>query len=280
MPLEDAGALLARETEIREASVPDCFNGEFVEANHWRINRDSFLLRVEDQLSFFYRRGEGVIFQRLAHIPDATVELFHHGSVHGAIAWINGLVPLHASAIAHKNRVIAFTGDSGAGKSTIVAGLAAASTPLFADDVLVVDLRTPGAIICLPGHKTLKLCGDAFDLISTERGPRVYPGLEKFYASVSHRSSGGALPLGTLMYLEDGKLAAKPVSGKDRFTAIGNAFYRPEYAIEAGYDFSAFFEVRARLATVPMMRLSRPRTGANFAQTNDFVRQLLTAIYG
>lgn len=278
MQLEDARTLIARETRISEGAVPASLDGVVVEADCWHITPDAFLMRAQNLISFYYRRGHGVVFQRRPEIPDATVELFYHGSVHGAIAWISGFVPLHASAVVQSERIVAFTGDSGAGKSTTVAGLASPLTPLFADDVLILDLRDPETVTALPGHKMLKLCGDAFDMLGAERGLRVYPGLDKFFAVSPHRSSAGALPLGMLYFLGEGEMASSKMTGGERFGAISSALYRPEYALGAGLDFSKLFALRARLAvSVPMMRLSRPRSHIRFAESTAFVRHAMMA---
>ena len=102
-------------------------------------------------------RATGITSSGASDVDLSEESLWLNGSVYSAIASINGLLPIHASAVAHDGRVFAFTGPAGAGKSTLVAALASRGLPMFCDDTLVLDLSDPERIICLPGHKRLKL---------------------------------------------------------------------------------------------------------------------------
>ena len=72
---------------------------------------------------FHYALGCGIS----AIEPDAGLadefELFLWGTVFGAVTWLNGFFALHASAVEFGGRAIAFTADSGGGKSTLAAAL-------------------------------------------------------------------------------------------------------------------------------------------------------------
>ena len=61
----------------------------------------------------------------------------------------------------HGGEVFAFAGPSGSGKSTLIAALGQLGLPMFCDDTLVLDLGEPDIVICLPGHKRLKLTPEA-----------------------------------------------------------------------------------------------------------------------
>ena len=130
---------------------------------------DAFLLRVPNGLVLHYRRGEGVTASRPVHVAASDVAVFLNGSVYGAIAWINGFIPLHAAAVVHARPASMLSRrHSGHGKSTLAAALGQRGMPLFADDVLVLDLSDPRQIICLPGHKQMKLWDDALSLTGAQ----------------------------------------------------------------------------------------------------------------
>ncbi|MCC6652914.1 MAG: hypothetical protein IT348_17300 [Candidatus Eisenbacteria bacterium] len=63
---------------------------------------------------------------------------------------------LHASAVEHQGRVVAFTGSSGMGKSTFAALACATGLQLVGDDVLRVS-QSPGGPICHPGSTGLRI---------------------------------------------------------------------------------------------------------------------------
>src|SRR5687768_13074657 len=123
MTKTDAQLLMERETRVSYGPIDFEAFGYTVQPGRSHLETDRYLLRTTDGLSYFYRRGEGITVCRA---PDADVseeQLWLNGSVYSAVACINGLVPIHASAVAHDGKVFAFTGPSGSGKSTLIAAL-------------------------------------------------------------------------------------------------------------------------------------------------------------
>jgi hypothetical protein len=262
MSVHQTVQLLASECETKEGWIPEAIPNALKEMPTFAISKDAFLLRLPNGLKFHYQKGNGVTVSRPVDMSDLEVMLFLNGSVYGAIAWINGLVPLHASAIAHEGRVHAFTGHSGAGKSTLAAALGGHALPLFADDVLVLDFTHPSEIICLPGHKRLKLWGDAIDLTGVAAGERVRDGLDKYYINPQAGFLNEPLPLSSLLFLEDksrSELTIRPVNGIDGFQLSQAAFYRPHFC-SAVTNRKDLFQVFSRLSKqVEMMKFDRPR---------------------
>jgi hypothetical protein len=174
-PLHPALATMARETRVRRDAVARELDGETVAEGCWRLAGDAFLLSVEGGIRFHYRRGQGVTIDAPAGIDARDLELWLNGSVYAAVAALNGLLPLHASAVEHRGRVYAFAGPPGAGKSTLAAALGHDGVALWADDTLVLDLAGEGTVVCLPGHKRLKLWPDGVRLAGARAGEGVDP---------------------------------------------------------------------------------------------------------
>jgi hypothetical protein len=72
------------------------------------------------------------------YVTDNNISGFLHGPVLSVLAWKSGLVPLHASAVGKDGRAILFLGDSGAGKSTMSAGLCTHGWEFITDDVAIL----------------------------------------------------------------------------------------------------------------------------------------------
>src|SRR4030095_16201659 len=147
-----AQLLMERETRVRHGPVDLDHFGYRLPPGHSHLEAGSFLLHTPDGLSYFYRRGEGITICRDETADASEEQLWLNGSVYSAVACINGLVPIHASAVAHDGKVFAFTGPSGSGKSTLIADLGQMGLPMFCDDTLILDLGDPDRIILTPGH--------------------------------------------------------------------------------------------------------------------------------
>lgn len=269
MNVHQSIALLAAESAAREGPTPQTLPGALREVPTFAIARDAFLLRLPSGLTFHYRQGDGVTWSRPDSVSDLEISLFLNGSVYGAIAWINGFVPLHASGVVFDGKVHAFTGHSGAGKSTLAAALSDNGLPLLADDVLVLDLTDPEALMCLPGHKQLKLWGDALGLTGLRAEHRVRDNLEKFYATPSGGFHSEPLPLARLFLLGNNSRSApvfSPVSGASRLSLLRTALYRPRFCA-ALIEGPGLFALLSRIAAaITMTRFDRPHRKELFAE--------------
>ena len=264
-----AEQMMERETQVAFGPVPHAIFGEPLEQTSWQVNGGEFLLRGEGDHYFHYRIGEGVTIERGADADLSEESLWLNGSVYAAIASLNGLLPIHASAVALGGQVFAFTGPGGAGKSTLVAALGDRGLPMFCDDTLVLDLSDPERIICLPGHKRMKLRPDALDLSGAKRQEKVSQTVDKFYAAPAAGAVGVALPLARLVFLEEGEQPAiEPISGAERFVRMQDDHYTAQlFAAARRFDRANLFAHLGRLAQqIEMARFVRPHDPSRFDQ--------------
>ncbi|MBV1918784.1 MAG: hypothetical protein KUG65_12100 [Sphingomonadaceae bacterium] len=263
----DPQELLKEEARVTYGQVPHGLGGEILAEDSWQLAGDEFLLRDGANHYFHYRKGGGIVIERGEGVDPSVEALWVNGSVYSALACINGFMPIHASAICHDGAVYAFTGESGAGKSTLVTALVAGGFTMFCDDTLVLDLSDPDQIMCLPGHKRLKLTAEALALTGAAQEEKVGQGIEKFYARPAAVYSGDALPLGKLVFLEEGEsLAIEDIKGAERLTRLNDDHYTAfHFAAARQFDPASRFAHMARLAgQIEMVRYVRPRDIARF----------------
>jgi len=262
-----AELLLERETRVTYGRVPDHLFGAPLEQMSWQMQDGAFLLRAEGDYYFFYRPGEGIVVHRGEGADVSEESLWLNGSVYAAIASMNGLLPIHASAVAFDGRGFAFTGPAGAGKSTLAAALGRHGLPLFCDDTLVLDPSDPDRITCLPGHKRLKLRPDAFELTGAARKEKVSRTYDKYYAVPSAGTVRMTLPIAQLIFLEEGPNPAMTrISGSDRFMRMQDD-HQTSWLFAAARQFNRGeqFSQRARLARqIEMTRFVRPYDAGRF----------------
>ncbi|MFM5884499.1 MAG: hypothetical protein ACKOQ3_04080 [Novosphingobium sp.] len=267
-PITSAPALLAAEARVREGAVPDRLGKQAVPPGSMWLEGEAFVLRTTSGYAFHYARGQGVTMARSAGADPAEQELWLRGSVYAAIAAINGFLPFHASAVAWNGAVHAFSGPSGAGKSTLTAALGGHGLPLFCDDTLVLDISDPARVLCLPGHKRLKLGPQALALTGTRALERVDPEIDKFYAEPLSGPVDAVLPLARLIFLEDGDGPTfAPIGGAERVARINDDHYTADLFVAArGDSLAQRFALVANLARhIAMERLVRPRDPVVFA---------------
>lgn len=279
MPKSAAQLLMERETRVKYGTVDSDIFGFTVEPGQSHMDADRYLLRTTAGLDYFYGKGEGITISRGDQGDPSEEQLWLNGSVYSAVASINGLMPIHASAVACDGKVFAFTGPSGSGKSSLIAALGRRGLPMFCDDTLILDLSDPDRIICLPGHKRLKLTASAIELTGAGAEERVAPDLDKYYARPAGGDVSMPLPLGELLFLEQGSPPSiEPLSGSERFVRTQDDHYTAEFfAAAQRFDRAAEFEHRTRLARqIPMARFVRPWDVGRFDEGVALAAQYVT----
>lgn len=265
---------LRRETRVREGPVPNELDGVPVPRPGWRMGRDAFLLRADNGIALLYRRGEGITVEQPASADPRDVDLWLNGSVYSAVAALNGLFPLHASAVAHDGKVYAFSGPAGAGKSTLVAALGRAGFAQFCDDTLLVDTAGAGPVVCLPGHKRLKLWTEGAALAGVRGGAQVASDYAKVFVEPTAGTVERPLPLAELVFLEQGESeAVRPIVGGERIERLQDDHYTAQFWTLAGgrTRAQAFTELAGIAARIPMRRFVRPFAPAQFAAGVAFI---------
>jgi hypothetical protein len=285
MPFAMAGhdilALMERETRVAQGRAPHRLGDVAPAETSWLLDGDDFLLRARGEHYFHYRRGAGITIERGREADASAESLWLSGSVHAAVACLNGLVPIHASAVEHAGAVHAFAGPSGAGKSTLVAALGCHGLPMFCDDTLVLDPRDDesGPVDCLPGHKRLKLTPAALALTGATREETVGEGMGKFYAAPPAGTSAHIAPLARLVVLEDGpECAIERLTGAERVACLFDDHYTVAILAAArGRDPVALFATMTQLARrIEMFRFVRPRDALSFEKSVQFAATWIT----
>lgn len=272
--LSNAQILMSTESVAQEGPTSEKLAFALAETPSIALSRDAFLLNLPSGLRFHYAQGYGVRFSRPDTVTDAEVKLFLNGSVYGAIAWINGFLPLHTSAVIQDGKVHAIAGDSGAGKSTLAAALSIRGLPLFADDVLVLDMSNDMQIVALPGHKQLKLWADALALTELTAGERVSESMEKYFVEPPLIDQARPLPLAALYFLDDHAQSVPTLSligGAERFKALSSALYRPEFCAILVEKKDLFLQISRLARELEMCRFDRPRNRDLFSKGADFI---------
>ncbi len=261
--------LMAEETRISHGPVPRELGGHRVAPGYDVFAEGEYLLRCASKYGYYYRPGQGITIERPVEDADPAEEfLWLNGSVYAAVACLNGLYPLHASAVEHGGAVHAFTGPSGAGKSTLVSALGQRGLPLFCDDTLLLHLPEDGPVMALPGHKRLKLTADALKLTGLAGEQPVGAGTGKSYVAPPAGTVARPLPLASLVVLEDGpELAWHEISGALRLLVLDdNHDVQRLYASARRPTRAELFARRSRIAAaVAMARLTRPMSADSLA---------------
>jgi len=126
------------------------------------INGMDWSLEIPATGTILLKEDHSIYLKPAPTVHAGKLRLWLLGSTLGALCWRWGWIPLHATSVQFKDRVVMITGPSGVGKSTLAAACIAEGAELFTDDISPVyindsgDPEIPGA-----GLRRLKLWPDA-----------------------------------------------------------------------------------------------------------------------
>ena len=192
------------------------------------------------------------------------VRLFLLGSALGGLLHQRHWLPLHVSALKTPGGVWAFTGHSGAGKSTIGAWLHyTQGWPLVTDDVAVIKPHEEEPYLH-PGPPRVKLWKDALAAlgIETEGLVRDLTREDKYHLMLNKGFQDHPYPLKALVMLEraeEGESASlERITGVEAFKSVMATLYRPEMGNEFNTPAGLMRECTKLAGKIEVYRFRRP----------------------
>jgi len=232
------------------------------EPGYSQVDGDT-LLTIPDVGRFLVRGGREVIVDPAPGAIERKVRLFLLGSALGALLHQRGLLPLHANAIDLGGRAVAFSGHSGAGKSTMAAWFHDRGHPILADDVCVIGFDETAGALAYPGIPRLRLWREALEASGrdAEGYDRSFDARDKYDVPTPPAAPLEPLPLQAVYLLRKAEAGEGPrverLKGIDAVEMLVANTYRGAYLETIGRT-GEHLAACVRIArTVPVFSASR-----------------------
>nr|WP_298248829.1 hypothetical protein [uncultured Halomonas sp.] len=258
------------DVRIVTASVDEKLEDATFRKGWLEMGDDRCQITIEGIARYRVEYGQRILLERrVPKVVDSTtdpgdIRLFLLGSALGGLLHQRHWLPLHVSALNTPSGVWAFTGHSGAGKSTISAWLHyTQGWPLVTDDVAVIKPHENVPYLH-PGPPRVKLWKDALAAlgIRTEGLVRDLTREDKYHLMLNNAFLNAAFPLQALVKLEHAKegepASIVRVKGVEAFKILMGSIYRPEMAEKFNNDLSLIDNVSALLCQIRIYRFRRP----------------------
>jgi hypothetical protein len=176
----------------------------------YRPTEEGTLLSVAKVGRYLIREGRRIVVDPAPGASQRNLRLFLLGSAIGALLHQRGLLPLHANAIDLGGRAVAFSGHSGAGKSTIAAWFHDRGHTILADDVCVIGFDDSGRALAYPGIPRLRLWREALEASGRDAGAyaRSFDDTDKYDVPTARDAVAEPLPLAAIYLLRKADEAA------------------------------------------------------------------------
>jgi hypothetical protein len=287
------------------ARVPERIAGVVANESRWWASHTEYLQRVPGVANFLVRHAREILVEPAENAQNEEIRAYLLSPVFSALCHQAGMYALHGSAVRVGDGVVAFLGNTRAGKSTLAAGLAQRGYSVIADDICLLDARAQssevdaetasansGPALVIPVAPALKLWRSALDHLgtSTESLDRVVRNDDKFRLKLSATAAlPPRLPLRQIFFLEwtaegeaesdsDAQPTIVSVDGVEAITLLME-FTHFDYVMKAtGRQTGNFLLCGRILSEACAYRLCRPRNFYLLEQTLDAIESHLGTI--
>jgi hypothetical protein len=200
------------------------------------IYQDSFIIASINELilsisgvaRYLIRNGREIIVMPEDNASCDDVSTFTFGSALGTVLHQRGILAIHGSAVLTSKGAVIFTGNQGAGKSTMAAMLSKLGWPFLSDDICAVRMSN-GMPTIYPGLTNSKLKNDSYEKIIGDvpaQTPHL-PLLKKFYTPYSEPQGPVNVYAMCNLSISQSEPSINPVNGAKRFRMLVENTYRP-----------------------------------------------------
>ncbi len=235
------------------------------------INDQEYFLDIKNVCKYYVKGGKKISIEPYPGIESRNARIFLLATIMAVVLLQRGSMPLHASGIIKDNKLILFTGDSGAGKSTTLAYLVSKGYRIFTDDVCVLqtDPVNEQIIQGIASYPMLKLWDDAILKLEndsfSDKSFRVKPELDKYGYFFHDTFLKEPFPIDKIFILKKStginKVSSKKLSGIEAFQQLEKQAYR-KYLITNQVLRTLHFKAISILSrNAAIIQISRPVNG-------------------
>lgn len=254
-PLKDVTILVTQQkTQVSFPLYADDWN---------QINQNEFALEVEGVAWFYAKNGNYIEICPYENYNQHTLELYLNGSVYGAILHQRMILPLHGSSFNYNGNGIMVYGESGVGKSSITASFSLNGSKFLTDDITPILFSNNKPMIWAMSDR-IKLWADSLKQLKQDKTGlhQIDAETEKFFFPMNPDESV-TFPLHQVFLLgihDHSKVKFQEITGIEKFTAIRDEIYRPEYLLGMPECEPAYFnQITCISNKISVIKVLRPK---------------------
>ena len=232
----------------------------------WYSNyrNESMWFHIPQVATYWMQDGNYISIELCPNADIKMAKQYLLGSCLGMIMLQRNMIAIHGGTIVFDGKGIIFTGDRGAGKSTITSALRLKGYPFVADDVSSVEV---GQRLCVhPGFPQQKLCQDTMHHLgyNLDKFKTLMSDTQMKYLIPAHESFVyDKVPLHGIVELkvvdDIHEIQVELLKGQEKLMTIYNNIYRIEMKRFAGVNPEYFKKCVEIAKEIPVYRIYRPK---------------------
>ena len=259
---------------IRNGQVAEAeFDGENVSPG-LSVNKSEALV-ILDGARILIRDGREMIVETDSGLKGSILQFFLFSEAMPIVMHQRGLIPLHAASfLTPDGEAVGLVGQSGMGKSTLIAKMMERGLRIISDDIFIINAKGEQVLIQSSSPR-LKLLGDTMDITGRDTSVHQQIGSpwSKYMVDMGSHYTEGQFPLKRLYFLHWSDAAISisdtPVSRFECFQSVLAQVHYGRLPFMMGRDEDYLAELGHVAATVPAFNFSRPSAIDQLDQSVD-----------
>lgn len=242
----------------------DSIKEEIDKGRRISVARDNIWFHAEGVATYMINNGNEVIVEPCKNYDKKLLKVYIMGSVMGFLLLQQQVLAIHGGTTVINDKAVIFTGDRGAGKSTLTTALGERGYKFLADDVAAIRIDEVPKVN--PGFPYHKLCEDAVDKMSYEKEKLTHfrgDGKVKYLVPDFEGFCNKGTSLGALIEISVGdveNVKLEEILGHNKFYKLLNNIYRNEYMSSMGEIPPKYFKQCMEVAkNIKCYTIIRPR---------------------
>lgn len=199
-------------------------------SNYYRLSKSEFTFDIKNVAKFCVKNGDCITVEIYKNADIETVKAYLMGTGMGVLLIQREITAIHGSSIDIDGYTVIFTGECGAGKSTLSSALRKKGYGILADDISVVTFRDEYIPEVQPAFAQQRLCRDTAEILGYDLSALSLAsvGEDKFVVDTSDSFRTNAIPLKAIIEIRAEKTESVKlikITGIDRIRYITRNIY-------------------------------------------------------
>ena len=244
--------------------------------------KDEVWFNIRDLAIYHIKDGRDISIEPYdENVDKDLMKAYLLGSGLGFTLFQKGMVAIHGGTTVLGNKGVIFTGDRGAGKSTLTTALRQRGHKFVTDDVSVLTEESP--YLVYPGYPQQKICVDVMKKLGYDKfefTQMIGDNREKYLIPVTENREEEPVSLDAICHLCVGDvddIVVEEITGVDKINTIKNNIYRIDFIGNyIGLPPVYFKKILEIAKNVPIYKITRPRDKFTLDEQISIIEEMFT----
>lgn len=265
---------------IKLGKVPPKISDVIAETDAYQISKTEFLFYVKGIGHYYVKDGRLIVIEPEKNADSKSINVYLMGTAMGTALLQRGVVPVHGSSVVIDGRCVIFTGECGAGKSTICSAFRKKGYEFLSDDVSVITLNEEGTVMVQPAFPQQRLYSDTAGVMGYDisRLSLACKADDKYVVNDSDNFKSEPVPLAAIIEIcpkADCNVGITNIRGSDKLWNFIRNIYCSAILLTLGISPIYFKKCIDTAKTIAFYHLVRPEGEYTVEQQMEIVKKTL-----